>query len=825
MINFDITKPIPDSVIDATIGNITDGFLFERFIQSILFAWKNAEFISVGGVKDGGKDGLCQEKGKSDFHQISIQKTWSAKVRKTLTRLSDQKLINQNNKIYFYFSFLIDEKARNELVEKIWQEEKANIAIYDIKWIRHAVNDDERCRRIFSEFCETHGLVDVVEKKAVEVFRSKSVDKVIVFMKHFIDDAENLNFLESICFTHLTIILRDTDPDKDLFMQKDAILDQLFQEMPQVPRENVKRAFAEIQRNNEKKHKDDRDFRIYADGRFCLSHRIRQKVLIHASEDVVLNDAMVTSLIANFEATPVPGSTISTSELVNLTLDCLAEIFRRQGLDFIRHIEGKSYDSTEEDLKAIVQSKLSRSDLDQRQQGLVSNRISEEIYNLVWRPTEAQRSFLKSMARTYSLMFIGKADPQVLKYLESTARGLTLILGTDVIVRILAEILLPPERQRYTNFLRSLKAAQAKIYVTHGILREAGAHIRSTIAWYDSMVRHLLRDAKDPQVSELIDYTERLSSKILVRAYHHAKVDGRIGAIEELMDKFVGKNPDRYHTDLLEFFEGEFEIKKVEIPIDRNDPRFVEVAEEFGKRAHRDHDTHARSIIAGNDAETVMSVIALRAKESQPDFKNFLLPERVWWLTAERKADEIKKPFERLFARIPNIHPLVLVGLLANLPELKNSQAQLNLVLSGAIGLKMSHWVSDDLVTQISYSYQEISSMGGGKKKQYMGQLIDRLKTQKVRPIFSKVKPKFQALAKDEKYMNRLIQIRSNDTDKGVWTFLKSNVDDDLGRIFLFSEVFRGSRAAALDYLRDNGFKDDVAGIRVQFLEDLIEDE
>lgn len=816
--------PINNVIIDAVLSSFVDGFLFEDFVQKLLFNFSFGKIVPIGGIHDGGRDGTTFSNGLNEFIQISLQKTWKAKVYHTLSALQNSGHLESAKRIYYFFPFSIEESARTELQQTIWSQKQINIQINSLEYMRYVINYSQDTRRVFLEFCKEHSVFQAIEVKSAEIFPQNALDKTIVLLRHLVneDDRSGDDYIETLCKSHMYLYLRDTDPDQNKFKKLDELRDYIRKQLHGLADEVIAKSIASVLTSDGKLSRDEKDFRLYADGNICLSYKIRQQLLSFEAEDTNLLSAFKEEISDKYSS----FSPTTKETLVVATTNVLVEIFKRQGLLFVQHINGKSFSAKEEDLKAIVHSVIDKLEVDNMQKGACIAAVSETIYNIVWLPSNTQKDFLLALSKSYSLMFIGKADSQILNYLESTARGLTLLLGTDIIVRALAEILLPPEKQRFTALIRSLKISGVKLSVTDGILREAGAHIRSTTAWYDTYVRPLLEDSQcDSQIQEIIDFEERYSRKVLIRAFYHARVDGKVKTLEEFLNYFVGNNTVRYNTDIFEYFEGQFDITKPSLDIDANDSRFKTLVTLFEKVTHQGHEDHVRTKIATNDAETVHAVYMLRARLPPPSRKQFLLPEPVWWLTAEFKADKLTPEFEQRYTRPPHIHPEVIVGLLANLPELKAHHKQIDQILSGAIGLQMSHWISDDIVSQITLSYEEIRNLSPGKKNQFLGQLLTKLKTSRLKPIRAYLSPKLQSLASDKTYLNKLYLVRANEGPIALWEYIKKNISDSIARVYFFKEGFGSDNLGAISFLKENGFSEDVKGIQAVILDILISDE
>ena len=66
-----------------------EGFAFERFSQDFLSVLEGHSFVPVGGVKDGGADGLYDCGDNRTYYQFTKQENHRDKIRKTYRRLNE----------------------------------------------------------------------------------------------------------------------------------------------------------------------------------------------------------------------------------------------------------------------------------------------------------------------------------------------------------------------------------------------------------------------------------------------------------------------------------------------------------------------------------------------------------------------------------------------------------------------------------------------------------------------------------------------------------------------------------------------------------------
>ncbi len=132
----------PSDVQDV-LHLIEDGFLFERFAQEFLAARLGYKFISSGGLKDRGIDGLQYaseiDSTKKSIFQISIDKKPSTKIKDTVDKLND----NQIEYTTFYYVTNIEVKNKDLLIDDYQNNDGINLRIYDGKWLSQNTNHNQ----------------------------------------------------------------------------------------------------------------------------------------------------------------------------------------------------------------------------------------------------------------------------------------------------------------------------------------------------------------------------------------------------------------------------------------------------------------------------------------------------------------------------------------------------------------------------------------------------------------------------------------------------------------------------------------------------------
>src|SRR5579862_515135 len=145
------TESIDLQAFDYILDKVSDGFLFERFVQDLLCQIIGVEFIPAGGVKDRGIDGLDHTSfptgNERTIYQVSIEADPKAKILKTLNSL-------RKNKIDLLRLFYVTNRVvpqQDKLAEDVFAEFGVVLLCRDIAWLRGNVASSEATLRVYAD--------------------------------------------------------------------------------------------------------------------------------------------------------------------------------------------------------------------------------------------------------------------------------------------------------------------------------------------------------------------------------------------------------------------------------------------------------------------------------------------------------------------------------------------------------------------------------------------------------------------------------------------------------------------------------------------------
>jgi len=122
---------------------IKDGFLFEAFAQEFLSARLGYNFLSSGGIKDRGIDGLEYASEDSSrltsIFQLTIDQKPDYKLADTLEKIK----ANSIPCTRLTYVTNIEVKDKDQKIDMCSDEHSINLRIFDAKWISDNCNESD----------------------------------------------------------------------------------------------------------------------------------------------------------------------------------------------------------------------------------------------------------------------------------------------------------------------------------------------------------------------------------------------------------------------------------------------------------------------------------------------------------------------------------------------------------------------------------------------------------------------------------------------------------------------------------------------------------
>ena len=219
------------------LSKIDDGNLFEKFAQDFLAQVLGYEFIPAGGLRDRGIDGLehtFHRNGQSRrIYQVSIEKDYSSKIRKSLSTLEKNKI--EYDQFVYVTNLIIP--GKDVLIDELVGKYGKAVSIYDVQWLEVHVNDSDQTVRAYQIFIDAY-LHEFSRPGSIYIAANLEEDpRVYAFLRQQWEEHRTNEGLDNILVDSLIMYaLEGTDPVKKILRTKEEILAHIKRKIKFDPR-------------------------------------------------------------------------------------------------------------------------------------------------------------------------------------------------------------------------------------------------------------------------------------------------------------------------------------------------------------------------------------------------------------------------------------------------------------------------------------------------------------------------------------------------------------------------------------------------------------
>ena len=208
---------VDPKAVEFALSKIDDGFLFERFAQEFLSIILGQAFISVGGIKDQGIDGLehifTPDRLMRTVYQTSIEKTPEGKIERTIVKLIE----NEIGFDILIYATNLKVKDQDLLVDNLFSKYQKPIRICDATWFSNRVNNSQATVNLYHSFIARYLLEFEQPGKSFEIGDLVSDPRLFVFLRQQWEEKRRDLSLDGILADTLILYcLEGTDPDKGI---------------------------------------------------------------------------------------------------------------------------------------------------------------------------------------------------------------------------------------------------------------------------------------------------------------------------------------------------------------------------------------------------------------------------------------------------------------------------------------------------------------------------------------------------------------------------------------------------------------------------------
>ena len=634
--------------VDPRIAEIAlekvQGSDFEKFCQGFFSATFGTDYVPLGGVQDGGADGLViaglfEAQRQSRFMQASVRFDTSSKIKSTIKRLKE---FGREPKTLLYATsqkIRAIDKLENELSEAL----DVRIAIRDQGYFIHHINDTANTKQAFQAYLAPviSYLAGVGKSNLVEPHSKLPSRTLCVFIGQELDRHKGkTQILEAVTDSLILWSLEETDPEEGRFLSRQQIVEKVVNTLPAASTFFLGNLSERLQELTSKSGVGRKINYHRKEEGYCLPYEIRRQIKEENVEDETLR--IKVSDVFKQRALRVLGSDDVNSSLSTKVSEvchkAIHRAFHEQGLEVSVFVEGGN-DEVEADQPAIqdhVDQAMVEHGIDQANAAKIASAAIDVLHGTFYQSTPVERKYLQKLCRTYVLMFMLKNEPRVVEYFREMSGNFDLYVGADLVVRCLSEHMLAKPDQMTRNAFALLRVSGSKLILTDKTLDEVWHHLRTTNYEYDNNYS-IINEHVTPELARQI-------SKILIRSYFY----GRFTKLEagqrpmnwyQYLGQFITvkdienqKSRDEIRAYLMNAFGFEFEPEdEMMTGLDTSEVEKLS-SDIFHVRAKSGRDEDSEKKLCRNAAATVLRVYHRRSTSNELAGNN-PFGYRTWWLT------------------------------------------------------------------------------------------------------------------------------------------------------------------------------------------------
>lgn len=711
---------IDERAFKFAIGEIKDGFVFEKYVHCIMGAKLNYEFIPIGGSKDGGVDGLnyvYNLKGKeSQIFQISTESDIEGKIEDTIKKLL------KNGKTVDSLTYISSRNCTTieEITDKFFDKYRIRLRIFDLRWLASNLNDSAASVQCYYTFVDSYLHVWQKPNKSVVIGDFDKDPRVFVYLRQQLERNETSKKLDEIVADGLIMYaLEGTDPDKGLFKTIDEIIVNL-EEFVKFSSETLIKLVTERLDFLTTKPRSVK-YHTKADA-YCLPFETRQLI----QERNLIDGGLASAFFEQAECIVkdnLRNADVTVKDVTTLLNETIHKLYYRQGLEFSNFIlNGDNKDVVEEKLHEVIAEVVDDSSVVEKNRTTVKNAIVLSIREIVYRGSEEQMQYLKCLSNTYLTMFMLQWDPKLATYFQSMASDMNIFVDNSIIIPALSEYYLDDKNKRHWNLLKGAKKAGINLLINETILSELIAHFRMLQGKYYNLFEPMLNVYTSEE--EILFINE-----ILLRAFFYAKMQGKVSSYNSYLENFVDPDLKSAKDDLILFLQEEFGIEyrtneDLGISIDKD--KFQKVSE------HLKHQKEGQSakIKAENDVTMMLTIYRMREAFNEQQTTG-IFGFKTWWLSKDTSTYRsiIKVLGEDNYPISCYMRPDFIYNYIALTPNKNEVDDAYKKIFPSLLGVNISYHIPSELAELIQQRMVEFVDKPSHVVKRIMRRLSEKLKS------------------------------------------------------------------------------------------------
>lgn len=718
----------PD-VVSVALEKVS-GFGFENFSNALFAALLGANYVPMGGIKDGGADGFYEEtifeiQGKvSRFFQASIEPNTESKISRTLERLKE--FGRKVDTLWFVTNQEI--KYVDKFAEDLSEKFDVDIKIRDGSYIISHINDSDASKAAYHHFLASFSshLQSIGGVNLISQNPHITDPAPYVFMAHEMENRSgNKSLIPTVCESLILWALNDTDPDKEIFRSREEIRVKIVTELPwakhYINQEIDKRLDALSKAKSAVGSSRKIQYHKKKAG-YCLPHETRDLIYQENASDELLKSKVRKQF---YVAAKKSGLSTGYVELAcDTSFRVLEKFYETQGLLFVDFLYAKR-SSTENHIATLstyISESLDETNATPAVRKKVAQSVSEVLRCCFYQSSAEQREYLNRLARTYVLLFTMRGDPAIVEFFQKQVKGYRLFVGTDVILLALTEKFIPEEDQRARTLLSMARDFGCKLYLTEPILEEIFTHIRGTDFEF---ANHFAE--REPYITREV---ASHSNKILIRTYFYAKSEEKVKTWGTFLNGFADYKKIRTEEgkqQIKNYLINQFGLEYLDSETLTEHVKTADI--ENLAKALLDDGVKENEELARNDAIMVHSIYGLRRHRKEMT-KHGEFGYGTWWLTHESR---IQKSTDRIVAANHGaryvMRPAFLLNYFSLCPSRLDIQKSYRQIFPSVLGLQMGHRLDTTVFHEMLAKIDEWKVLEEGRLAAKLAQLSDELKT------------------------------------------------------------------------------------------------
>ncbi len=700
-----------------------EGFAFEKFAQEFLCSLEGRDFIPLGGVHDGGADGIYDSGNGRSYYQITRQENHRNKVRGTVKRLKD---FGRDVKTLYYFtSRLIPHIDQEE--DLLTDELAVNVKIRDRKYILSHINDSIGTIAAFNNNLAVYTQFLTNVARGDTSFSSTHVTDptAFVFLQHEVTNRlGDRKLVHSLADTMILWSLSGTDPDKRIFMNEEEISKKIFYEFPW----SLKLLKGHIRKRLEVLRKKDslgREVRWYRkEKKYCLPFETREIIKDENKVDESLKIRFIEEL--KLIASDLFDSDDGEYQIIaELSEKVIHRIFEKQGLLFSHFLTSNDDNEAPLVVSDCIDKVLENSPIQVDDLSKYRDYIELIIRKIFYQASPNQREYLNNLSKTYVLLFTLQAEPKIIEYFSFMSSSFQLFLGSDILVKALSERYLDEEDQVARNLIRMASASGMSLYLSECVLDEIYTHILGT---YFEFINHF--SEMEPYITKEI---ARHSNKILIRAYFYAKQEHKVRSWTSFVEQFITyKNirSPKGKEELRKYLISEYKLKfiensELEIKCNIDDVKSL-------SNSMLENDDKENELLAYNSALLVHGIYGLRKANNEiGSVSEYGL--KTWWMTNQKRVlnhtyDLVEKNNSQYIMR-----PEYVINFIAMSPKCEEVRRSFGSIFPSNFGVQLGHRLKEEVFRQVMSDVSKWKDYEPGRITALMSELSDNLKSDRLK--------------------------------------------------------------------------------------------